>query len=140
MSDLVVDASVAVKWLLPEVHAELAGRLLEANHVLRAPDLPFPEVGNALWKRVRRREVLAAEAAVAIQALAVAPLRVHATRPLLALALDVATRTGRSVYDGLYVAVALVAQARLVTADRKLYDALARGPLRASVAWLEDLA
>jgi hypothetical protein len=53
---LAVDASVAVKWLLPEVHSDAALRILEHHRPLLVPDLLFAEVGNVLWKRVRRRE------------------------------------------------------------------------------------
>jgi predicted nucleic acid-binding protein len=57
VSRYVVDASVAVKWYLPEPESDAAGRLLDPEHDLIAPDLLFAEVGNALWKRWRRGEI-----------------------------------------------------------------------------------
>ena len=65
----VVDASVAIKWFLPELYGDAALRLLREGHSLVAPDLLFPEVGNVLWKRVRRREATAKEAGAALDAL-----------------------------------------------------------------------
>ncbi|MDQ2800574.1 MAG: type II toxin-antitoxin system VapC family toxin, partial [Armatimonadota bacterium] len=57
-----VDASVAVKWFLPEVHDEAARRLLKndhfvANQRLQIPDFFFAEVSNILWKKIRRQEL-----------------------------------------------------------------------------------
>jgi predicted nucleic acid-binding protein len=43
------------------------------------------------------------------------------------------------VYDSLYVALAMLLGAPMVTADRRLYDALAAGPFAKYVAWVEDL-
>ena len=54
---LVVDASVAVKWFLPEIHSQAANRLLNSEFELLSPDLIWSELGNVLWKRWRRREL-----------------------------------------------------------------------------------
>ena len=51
MSVLVVDASVVLKWFLPEIHSDAARRLLAATHHYLSPDLLFPEVGNAYGRR-----------------------------------------------------------------------------------------
>ena len=56
---VVVDASVAVKWFLPEVHAEAARQLLRDKMTLLAPDLIWAEVANALWRKWRDRELAA---------------------------------------------------------------------------------
>ena len=139
MSRFVVDASVAVKWFLPEVHADSALRLLDAEHTLAAPDLLFPEVGNALWKRVRRREVTLTEAARTVNTLVSLPLQVHPSRLLMPLGLEVAHRTQRSVYDCLYLVLAMFRRCPMVTADRKLYEAVRRGPLSRHVLWIADV-
>ena len=47
-------------------------------------------------------------------------------------------RTGRTVYDSLYVAMAVQIDCRLVTADEKLYNAFKGGPLGARMLWVED--
>ena len=48
MKKVVIDASVAVKWFVPEIHSAAAARLLEPEIVLCAPDLIGPEFGNVL--------------------------------------------------------------------------------------------
>ena len=57
MSRYVVDASVAIKWVLPETHSEAALRLQHSNHHLHAPTFATLELGNVLIKKVRRGEL-----------------------------------------------------------------------------------
>jgi predicted nucleic acid-binding protein len=56
-SRVVVDASVAIKWFMPEVHAEAARCLLREGMTLLAPDLIWAEVANALWRKWREKEL-----------------------------------------------------------------------------------
>ena len=53
----VIDASVAVKWFVPEVHSEHALRLLRKKFALLAPELIQAEFGNILWKKCRAGEL-----------------------------------------------------------------------------------
>jgi predicted nucleic acid-binding protein len=48
---LVVDASVAAKWLVPEALSDAAVGLLNPDNELVVPDLFWAEVGNTLWKK-----------------------------------------------------------------------------------------
>ena len=63
---LVIDASVAVKWLLPEDGREEALRLQDLYQDekidLIAPSLLGVEVANVLWKRARRGDLTSAAA------------------------------------------------------------------------------
>ncbi len=126
---IVVDASVAAKWFLPEVHAEAALSLLSPDFVLLAPDLLFPEVGNIVWKRVRAGEISPAEAAAVMHVLGGIPMAIHPAWPLVLSSLEIACSTGRSVYDCMYLALAVREAALLVTTDERLVNALAGGPL-----------
>ena len=54
---LVVDASVAVKWLITEEWTEESRRLLAASIDRHAPDLILAETANVLWKKARRGEI-----------------------------------------------------------------------------------
>ena len=139
MSAFVVDASVAVKWFFPEVHEADALRLIHGRHDLLVPDVFFSEFGNALWKRLRRRETTTAVATGAIDELGRLFFQVHPSQALVPLALDLATRFGRSVYDSMYLAVAVLRHCPVVTADRRLHDALVDGPLRAHLLWIADV-
>jgi predicted nucleic acid-binding protein len=135
-----VDASVVIKWHVAEIHADAALRLLgDDAPTLHVPDLMFPEVGNILWKKIRQGDLTAEQAREIAHLVAVAPLEVHSSAPLLEAALEIATRTGRSVYDSLYVALAVQLDCRLVTADERLYNALKDGPLGAHILWVEDV-
>jgi predicted nucleic acid-binding protein len=137
---LVVDANVVIKWHVTEVHTDAAMRLLRDDAPeLYVPDLVFPEVGNILWKKVRRGDLTEDEARAIGRLVAAAPLVVvHPSAPLLEAALEIAMRTGRTAYDSQYVALAMQMQSRLVTADEKLYNALKDGPLGAYILWVED--
>lgn len=136
MSALVVDASVASKWLLPEEHSAAARRLLAQPDDLHAPDLISSEVGNVLWKRWRRGELAAAEAEALIADWRVAPLTLHDARPLLQGAWRIARAAERTVYDSLYLALAEHLGCPLVTADRRFAEAMAATPWRSIVVRL----
>jgi len=58
--------------------------------------------------------------------------------PLLEAEIEIATSTGRTVYDSLYVALAVQLQGRVVTADETLYNSLKNGPLAPHILWIQD--
>lgn len=138
MTRYVVDAGVAVKWFVPEVHTDAALRYLDDAHERLAPDLLLPETGNILWKKVRLGEITEDEGRTILRAVRAAPVRLHASAPLMEPAFEIANGTGRSVYDSLYLALAVAQACRLVTADRKLCNALHGGPLALSLQWVEE--
>ena len=105
MTAWVVDASVAVKWLLPEVHSGAARKWLDADATLLAPELLYTEAANVFWKRVVRNEMTGAEAQTCLAALAGLPLRAAPTQSLLPAALEIACYTRQTVYDALYIAL-----------------------------------
>ena len=140
MSRFVVDASVAIKWFLPEPHDDCAARLRGEGTDLDAPDLLYAEIGNTLWKRVRRGELTGAAAGKIVAAVSRLPIEAHPSRLLSGAALQIACSTGLTVYDSLYLATALLTDSRLVTADRRLFEAGRRkAPLRNRVLWVEDI-
>ncbi len=135
-----MDASVVAKWLLPEVHSEAAGRLLGGGLDLWAPDLVWAEVGNVLWKKWRQRELSADAVAGLVRDLRRMPLTIHPSDLLFEPAWEIAHGLGRSFYDSLYVALARSQGCRLVTADRKLWQALRHGPAQDLLLWVEDIS
>lgn len=115
---LVIDASVAVKWVVPEHASERAELLLD--HGLVAPDPLFAECANILWNKVRRGELTKEEAEIAAQTLEQADLTLVSTRAYLALATSIAVELDHPAYDAVYLAVAEASKLRLVTADDRL--------------------
>jgi predicted nucleic acid-binding protein len=91
-----------INWSVTEVHTDCALRLLRDDASgLHVPDLVFAEVGNTLWKKVRRGDLTDEHARRIVRLVVGAPLVVHPSAPLLEAALEIAMRTGRMVYDSL---------------------------------------
>ncbi len=135
MSLFVVDASVVLKWLVPEEHSEQAIALLQ-QHELIAPDLVLSEVGNIFWKMQRRGEILDEDVLLALEMLSPPPFAIHPAEKLLPSAYLLAAQHDRTVYDSLYLALAVASESRMVTADRRLVNALADTTLAAHVLWI----
>lgn len=139
MIKVVVDASVAIKWFVPEIHSLAAARLLDPEvYVLLAPDLIGPEVGNTLWKKMRRDELTREEASEILRAFERVDLQIHPSGVLLAPAFDLATALDRTVYDSLYLALAVAQECSLVTADSKFHSVVRDSPFGDHIRWVED--
>lgn len=139
MTAFVVDASVGLKWFVPEPHQTDAMRLQDPACDLHAPTLFDVELANILWKKLRRGHLTRAEADFALGQLPLLPLTRHAEGPLLPMAFDLANQTDRTVYDCLYLALAVQLGGRMVTADLKLKNALASTQWAANLCWIEDI-
>lgn len=114
----VVDASVALKWVLNEADSHLALKLHGA--ALSAPDFLLSECANVLWARVRRREISRSQAEVSHAELAAAPIVWTPTGDVTADAFLLALDLGHPVYGCLYLALAVRQNVPVVTADRRL--------------------
>ena len=140
MSVYVVDASVAAKWFLDEPHSDAALAVLSDRNQLHAPDFFLMEIDSVLCKWIRRGEITEAEGSRIRTTLREFPVQRHNFLPLLDPAYAMANHTGRSLYDCLYVALAVLLGGQVVTADRRLYDGLARSEFSEHVVWVEDAA
>ena len=136
----VVDSSVAIQWFVPDRLSSVALGLLDDPQPLLAPDLIATEVVNALWRRERQVGVAPLDLPGAIAVLTVGAIRLRPATELLAVAVELARRVGRSVPECLYLALAVDADGTLVTADRRLVDRLKPTPYGRRVALLDDLA
>jgi len=115
---LIVDASVALKWLIEEEGSEKAASL--RSEELHAPALIRLEIGNAL-RSLTARDLLTAEAArEAYTVFLAAPMTLH---PLNAAdgaeAFALALQLAHPIYDCVYLALALKLEARYITADQR---------------------
>lgn len=126
MSAFVVDASVVVKWFVPEVHSDVAHRLLGHSHTYFAPDLLFAETSNTVSKKVRRGELTAKEGEQLIAAIGRSAVDAIPSRTLANDAYRLAVATDRTVYDCLYLALAVRLNTRMLTADTRFVAGLAQ--------------
>jgi predicted nucleic acid-binding protein len=136
---LVVDASVAAKWLVVEALSAEALALLESGNELVAPELFWAEVGNILWKKARAGDLTDTEAIKRFDSLRSMQIRTVPNSLVGREAVELALATGRTVYDAVYLAIAVREGCRFVTADERLVNALAGTPHRAHVVWLGAL-
>ena len=139
MSAVVVDCAIAIKWFVPEELSAEAEGLLDGTRDLLAPDLLFAELGNVLWKKVSRQELTTAEARAVLSGISRVPLAVTPSRDLTEAALEIALAHGRTVYDAIYVALAVAHDCTLVTSDERLVRAFGVGPLARHVKSLAEL-
>lgn len=118
MTALVIDASVAVKWVVQETGTAEALALRKAE--LAAPDLIIPECANILWKKHRLGQLSADEAAAAAQLLERADIELAPMRTYLHHATALAIELDHPAYDCLYIALALNKGCVFATADQRL--------------------
>lgn len=138
-ADIVIDASVAVKWSVPEAHSAEARRFLDVRFRRHVPMLCYTEFGQTLWKKVHQRgEIDADDARQALRDFQRLPLEGHSTTSLLEPAFDIDLATGRTLYDSIYLALASALSCPLVTADQRLYNALQGGPFAGDLIWVAD--
>lgn len=137
MSRYVVDASVALKWYVPEAGSEAARRLYGLD--LSAPDLLFPEIGSALRKKMLRGEMEADEAFAVLGAISRSRIEIHACGPLAEYALEISNATGASFYDCTYLSLAAQARLPLVTADDKFYRLIEKTAFVSYMRRVEDV-
>lgn len=123
---LVIDASVALKWVLAESGQDAADALLDQD--LIAPSLWLLEAANALWRRNLRGELSAGEAEERLSELFNAPVTSIPIEDDLSMAAALAQRLGHPVYDCLYLALAIREQTQVVTADRRFWTIARTAP------------
>jgi predicted nucleic acid-binding protein len=121
----VVDASVAVKWMMDEAYSAEAQRLLkemrDGEADLLAPTILKVEVANALNTYTRRRGVDPGDAAEALKAFAILPLTyVDTDWDALVEAFEVSISIDLAVYDAVYLILARRSDAALVTMDDEI--------------------
>ena len=88
---------------------------------------------------MQRAEISRADADLVLAQVPVLPVTRHPEAPLLISAFDLAEHTRRTVYDCLYLALAVQLGGRMVTADQRLYNGLAGTPFAPYVCWVGDV-
>lgn len=113
----VIDASIALKWLVEDADSAEVAELMRLP--VRAPDLLVPECMNALWKKVGRHELDEAEASAAAKVLQGLGIALEPMGPLAPEILSLALRLSHPAYDCTYLALAVRSGGVLVTADQR---------------------
>ncbi len=133
MNAVVLDASVLIKLFIEERGSVEAVTAVESAGQLLAPDLLLADSSNILWKRVRRGDLEATAADELLTDILQMPIQYTPSRDLVEVALRFAIETKRTVYDALYLALAIQADAVLITTDECLANSLASAPYAARV-------
>jgi predicted nucleic acid-binding protein len=126
VNTLVIDASIAVKWVVEE-DGTAAALALRQRARLIAPELLVAECANILWKKVRRNQLLKQEALLAARLLQGAEIELLPTRSLLESATQLAIEIDHPAYDCVYLALAVKNKCQFVTADERFLRKLHRG-------------
>lgn len=133
---MIVDASVAVKWLVAENDTDIASRLLGRTDLVTL-DLLASEVSNAMWKKLRRGEITALPSTLATFMSLFD--RVEASAPFLRRATELAVELDHPAHDCFYLSLAEQFDDRVITADLRLLGKLSGTRHAALVVGLADV-
>lgn len=126
---LVIDASVAAKWVIDEEGSDHANAL-RSEPAMIAPALIAIEIGSALWKGVQRNRIKRADAELAMRLVLLPFEALVAVEDLYEAALRLALDLRHSIYDCFYIALAQRERAELATADEKMAAAAKRAKVK----------
>jgi len=126
VNTLVIDASIAVKWVVEEDGTADALALRQRAKLI-APELLAAECANIFWKKVQRAELSKDEALLAARLLQAAGIEFVPAHALLEAATRIAIELDHPAYDCLYIALAIARDCRFVTADERLLRKLGEG-------------
>jgi predicted nucleic acid-binding protein len=129
VNTFVIDASIALKWVIEEDGTPEALALRKRAKLI-APELLAAESANVLWKKVRRNELLKEEALLAARLLQAAEIELLAARYLLETALRMSIEIDHPAYDCVYLALAVENKCHFVTADERFMRKLRQGRQR----------
>ncbi len=138
MKPLVIDASIVVKLFFEEEYSDLSAARIEATGRLIAPEFMWIEATNVVWKRLRRGELTLDQAMAIIEEMLRLPIETYPADDLIALALTLAADTGRTVYDCVYVALAVREGCTLLTGDQRLVNGLRGTPAETHIQFVGD--
>lgn len=122
---LVVDASVAIKWIVEEEGRQAARQLLLGEHEFLAPEFLLIETANILRTKVTKGIVFETQALPGLEMVRAAIPHFVSDRDLAGRALEMALTLMHPVYDCMYLACAERNDAEFITADMKLSRKLA---------------
>ena len=136
---VVIDASLAAMWAIPEAHTDqalnLANKWARENTLLIAPCLMLAEVTNAFYKRVIRREVDLKTAIEALNVVLEFGIEIREEKGLHSLAMELSHRLGRpTTYDYHYLAMAAIHNCEFWTGHQRFYNSVKK--IMHQVKWI----
>ena len=144
MIDYVVDSNIAAKWLLPEPDSNLARTLLVPQYKLRAPDLLLSELANVFWKGARRGDFTVGDSQELMNRFVSdhvdVTVRLLPSRLVIKQALQIASAERHSIYDCIYLALAVQARCILITADDRLVKTIQSNILKEHINSLRSFS
>ncbi len=121
---LVIDSSVFASVIVKdEFYEECREYLLEDRATV---DIAFAEAGNVLWKHVRMGRIVKEEVEKRTDLLRalIRSSKVYGSDELLLHSMELAVNQGITVYDALFLSLAIQLDTNLITTDKKLYERL----------------
>lgn len=137
MKRFVIDANIAAKWYLPEEDSALAEAILGLEAELHAPDFLAVEFASIIWKHSIAGHVSPEIWAAARDELKVAIGHWHKQELLLETALELAIEYRHHVFDCIYLALAILIDGQVVTADKPFLAKFSGTRLSAKVISIE---
>jgi len=122
---VVLDSSIIVALFFKEELSDEVEKIVEEYSEYYTVDISYSEVANAAWKKVR---IYGEDEELSKRALDVAVdfiekvCRVEDSRVLLNQAFELAVKHNLTVYDALFIVLAMKLNEKLLTTDRKLYS------------------
>jgi len=126
---VVIDASLAAMWAIPEVHSNqalaLANQWAQEDTRLIAPCLMLTEITNAFYKRVVRREVELATGIAALHVVLEFGIEIREEPGLHSRAMELSHQLKRpTTYDCHYLALAEIHNCELWTGGERFYNSV----------------
>jgi len=139
MTHYVIDASFAIKWILPEEGSDKALSVLEDLHRFIIPDLFLIESDSIITKKLRRRELDISDASDLRNKVRKFPYVTIPYSDISQFVFELSSTMYISLYDACYLAVAIEYEGFLYTADMRMYNGLKNTPFSKYVVSIADL-
>lgn len=136
----VIDASVAIKWYIPEIYELEAEKLFSRRAEFHVPELIIPEFSNIIWKKMSRGFITKEEGTEIISSFSLNRWTLHSHRSLTKSAFIGAAETGLTVYDWTYLALAISLNGQFITADEKFFNKLKETSFNSHLLWIGNVS
>ena len=135
---IVVDANVAIKWVVEQPQFERAREIIARGTELLVPAMFVAEVATALWGYVRVRQITPEQAQAGLRSILEQISLIEQDADLAGEALSIGSELNHAPYDCFYLVLAMRRTAPLVTADGRFINRLAGTPYESHVVHLSD--